>query len=334
MSKLSDYVGAIVGGVDLSSPTISTVTIVNSSGDNAIILGATELLAGVMTAEQVEKLNGIADNANNYIHPNFSSRSQNINTGNLSGASVISQLNVQLTSNTQGHVTSASTSVGTRILTLANLGYTGDTNANEYIHPSFTSRNVSEDTGNLTGATVVSRVQNSLTVNNEGHVSNAQTSLATRQLTAADIGAVPENEVPTIASGAYTPAFTGGTTNGVASGTVVWVTVGNLVIVTGRITWTTPPTGSGQMRITGLPYTADFGVGFGFSGNNVENQANAANGMHITLAAGSNQLYIWGYNENGVSTGTSGNDFNSNGYINISFSYYSSQVPAARGLSL
>jgi hypothetical protein len=328
MSKLSDYVGAIIGGVDLSaSPTNATVTIVNSAGDNAIILGATISLAGVMTAAQVQKLNDIADEANKYVHPLFSARTQNINTGNLGGATVISELNVQLTSNTEGHVTSASTSVGTRTLTLANLGYTGDSNANDYNHPSFTPRNVSEDTGNLSGATVVSRVNTVITVNGEGHTSNASQVLATRELTPADIGAAAEDDIPPIAANSYVPALTGGTSNGVTSGLIGWVTLGNQVFVSGRLTWTTPPSGSGQMRITGLPFTADFNTGFGFSGNNVENQANAANGMHITLGAGSNQLYSWGYNENGVSSGTDGNDFNSNGYINVNFSYYSSQVP-------
>ncbi len=63
------------------------------------------------------KLDGIAASANNYSHPGYTARS--INT---SGAAVLDILTVD----TSGHVTAAST----RNLTLADLGYTGATNAN------------------------------------------------------------------------------------------------------------------------------------------------------------------------------------------------------------
>lgn len=63
------------------------------------------------------KLDGIAASANNYSHPGYTARS--IDT---SGAAVLDILTVD----TSGHVTAAST----RNLTLADLGYTGATNAN------------------------------------------------------------------------------------------------------------------------------------------------------------------------------------------------------------
>lgn len=336
MTALSDFVSG-VAGVDLASvPTINDVTITNTGGTNAVILSATDLRAGVMTTTQVEKLNNIEEDANNYIHPTYPGDDFNIDTGVLTGAQVISRIDINLTTDTQGHVTDANASETVRTLTLANLGYTGDPDANKYIHPGYPGDDFDVDTTLLSGAWVPSRININMSSDGEGHVTDANGFISSRQLTADDLNAYDKDEIDTIlqdysqiksGAGVYTPGLTGGTTNGTVSGTIVWVSIGNLVLVTGRVTWTTPPTGTGQIRITGLPYTSDYNTGFGFSGNNVENQANAANGMHITLAAGSDQLYIWGYNENGVSSPTDGNDFNSNGYINVNFSYYSSQVP-------
>lgn len=60
---------------------------------------------------------------NNYTHPTYTTRSIA-----ATGASVLSTF----TSDATGHVTG----ITTRTLTLANLGYTGATNANNYIHPT------------------------------------------------------------------------------------------------------------------------------------------------------------------------------------------------------
>jgi hypothetical protein len=327
MTKLTDYLGAIISGVDLGSvPTVTQVTITNTGGTDAIILDATSSRAGVMTKAQVDKLNGIDSNANNYVHPSFTSRNADIDTGPMTGPTVISDLDLNIVTNSQGHVTSASFAMSKRDLSLSDLGFTGDPNANFYVHPSYTPRGGSTDTGLLSGAQVISRILTANQSDGQGHVTSLTFASEIRTLTPQDIGAAPAADIPDINSGTFTPSFAGGTSNGVTNGICVYTTIGNLVIVTGRINWTTPPTGSGQMRITGLPFTADYDTGFGFSGNNVENQANAANGMHITMSAGANELRIWGYNENGVSSPTTGNDFNSGGYININFSYYSSQV--------
>ena len=76
------------------------------------------------------KLDGIATNANNYTHPSHPGDDINIDTGALSGATVISDLDFNVTTDTLGHVTDANATVSTRNITLANLGYTGATNAN------------------------------------------------------------------------------------------------------------------------------------------------------------------------------------------------------------
>jgi hypothetical protein len=68
-----------------------------------------------------------------YTHPSYTNgnvESIDINTGTLTGATVISGLLVDIVTDTLGHVTSVNSGISTRSLTLANLGYTGATNAN------------------------------------------------------------------------------------------------------------------------------------------------------------------------------------------------------------
>jgi hypothetical protein len=106
-----------------------------------------------------------------YDHPNYTPLNPDLNTD---GATVLASLSVDA----EGHVDGATT----RLMTLADLGYTGDTNANHYIHP-----NEGVDLGGaLSGATIISDVN----VNAKGHV----TGFATRELTPADIGAAVIND--------------------------------------------------------------------------------------------------------------------------------------------
>ena len=71
-----------------------------------------------------------ATNANNYTHPTYAGDDIDLDTGALTGATVISDLDFNITTDTNGHVTDANAAYATRTLTLANLGFTGDTNAN------------------------------------------------------------------------------------------------------------------------------------------------------------------------------------------------------------
>jgi len=105
-----------------------------------------------------------------YNHPTYSELNPT-----LTGASVLASFSVD----TEGHVNTADT----RLLTLGDLGYTGATDANKYVHPSFSGNDLGAA---LTGATVISDVN----VNGEGHVS----AFVTRSLTAADIGAAVIND--------------------------------------------------------------------------------------------------------------------------------------------
>jgi hypothetical protein len=106
-----------------------------------------------------------------YSHPGATNPSYN---ETLSGATVLASFQTDA----EGHVDVLTT----RTMTLSDLGYTGATDANNYVHP-----NDGVDLGAaLTGANVISDVN----VNAAGHV----TGFATRALTAADIGAAIVND--------------------------------------------------------------------------------------------------------------------------------------------
>ena len=101
--------------------------------DDAHIVGnitVTGTVDGRDIASDGSKLDGIASNANNYSHPTFNGDDISVDTGALTGATVISDLDFNITTNTDGHVTDANGTVSTRDLTLSDLGYTGATNAN------------------------------------------------------------------------------------------------------------------------------------------------------------------------------------------------------------
>ena len=98
---------------------------------------------------------------------------------NTSGATVVDQLNM-----TDGVIQSHST----RIMTLADLGYTGAANANNYVHPSYDGDDLSIDTGVMGGATVISDLNFAVTTDTQGHVSYTGGFANTRTMTLADLG--------------------------------------------------------------------------------------------------------------------------------------------------
>ena len=106
---------------------------------------------------------------------------------NTSGATIIDNIFM-----TDGVVTSH----GTRNLTLANLGYTGATNANyyTYTHPNFNGDDINLDTGALSGATVISDLNFNITTDTNGHVVDANGTYSTRNLNYNDVGALADHE--------------------------------------------------------------------------------------------------------------------------------------------
>lgn len=62
-----------------------------------------------------------------------------------------------------------------------------------YTHPSHPGDDISIDTGPLSGATVISDLDFNVTTDTLGHVTDANATISTRSLTAADIGAAPSS---------------------------------------------------------------------------------------------------------------------------------------------
>ena len=58
-----------------------------------------------------------------YEHPTYAGDDIDLDTGPLTGATVISDLDFNITTDTLGHVTDANATYSTRALTLADLGY-------------------------------------------------------------------------------------------------------------------------------------------------------------------------------------------------------------------
>jgi len=154
---------AIDGVFSWENATSGTVTDVTATAPvastegtspNISMVAASDAVDGYMTGVYATKLDGIDESANDYSHPS--------GDGNL-------------------HVPVTSTNSEDKVLTAgATAGvFSWQTPATTYTHPSDGGGNI----GAQTGATVISQ----LTVNTAGHV----TGTATRELTPANIGALP-----------------------------------------------------------------------------------------------------------------------------------------------
>ena len=141
-------------------------------------------------------IGGVGDGAvDSYTHPTHDGDDISLDTGALAGATVISDLDFNVTTDTSGHVTDANAAVSTRDLTLANLGYTGATDANNYVLPTnLAGDDISVDTGALTGATVVSDIDINITTNTSGLVTDANGAISTRTLTLGNLGYTGETD--------------------------------------------------------------------------------------------------------------------------------------------
>lgn len=96
-------------------------------------------IVGAMVASNVEigvsvtynDVNGTLNfHASEYTHDVQDGDDIDIDTGALTGATIISDLDLNVTTDTNGHVTDANATIATRELTLADLGFTGDSDAN------------------------------------------------------------------------------------------------------------------------------------------------------------------------------------------------------------
>lgn len=110
-SRLTSYLTTV--NLALGTRNATNVLITNTGGDNVTLLGATSALAGVMTAADKAKLDGVAPGANNYVHPQNNPGNHPFATEKTSGVEVLSQLVV----NAEGHTVS----VKSRDLTTADI---------------------------------------------------------------------------------------------------------------------------------------------------------------------------------------------------------------------
>ncbi len=181
--QVEDFVGGMVTG-----NTETGITVTYQDDDGTLDFAVTSQTDNNFTNADHTKLDGIASSANNYSHPSYNGDDFSVDTGALSGATVVSDIDINVTTDGSGHVTDANGSVSTRTLTLADLGYTGATNANNYSHPSYNGDDFSIDTGHLSGATVIDDIDINVTTDGSGHVTDCNGTVATRNLTLANLG--------------------------------------------------------------------------------------------------------------------------------------------------
>ena len=142
MGNNISHTGDVTGTTSLTIADNSVTLAKMANMTTSSIIGRVSGSTGdpeILTPTQVRTLLNVADGANAYSHP-----SDGVDLGApLTGAAVISDVTV----NAAGHVTGFST----RNLALADLGYTGATNANNYSHPNHTGHVTSTGDG-ATGA--------------------------------------------------------------------------------------------------------------------------------------------------------------------------------------
>ena len=109
--KLGNYLTVV--NLALGARTATTMPITNSGGTGVTLPVATTTLAGLMSAADKVKLDGIATGANNYVHPTNNPGVHPFTTLITSGLQVLSQMIV----NAEGHVTT----IASRNLTAADI---------------------------------------------------------------------------------------------------------------------------------------------------------------------------------------------------------------------
>jgi hypothetical protein len=192
---------SILGGTNLSSnassnntitinhDTFSTTTSTHAQSPGSPGFGGNVTVLSGLTVSNGHVTNKESFQINFPSLPTYDGDDIDIDTGALSGATVISDLNFNITTNTLGHVTDANNAISTRELTLADLGYTGATDANNYVLPTdLAGDDIDIDTTALTGANVISDLDVNITTDTSGRVTDANGSVSTRVLTLADLG--------------------------------------------------------------------------------------------------------------------------------------------------
>jgi hypothetical protein len=115
--SLPEATATVRGGIELFSNTDQSVAANSVSSTSGRTYGIQLNSAGQAVVNVPW-----SDNNTVYTHPTHAGDDIDIDTGALTGATVISDLDFNITTNTSGHVTDANGTVATRTLTAANLG--------------------------------------------------------------------------------------------------------------------------------------------------------------------------------------------------------------------
>jgi hypothetical protein len=201
-----------------------------------------------------------------------------------------------------------------------------------YTHPSYAGDDINLDTGPLTGATVISDLDFNVTTDTQGHVTDANATYSTRNLTYSDVGAAPSShshsyisEGGTSFSGTYPVAVRVSANNFYSDADVTFNGTTNVLNTTGGFTvggtntvfhdgyhpnadkWTTARTLSLTGDVTGS-------VSWDGSGN----ASLAANCVYADAAGTASNIDGITFRNGNSSNGTSPNNIQENGhsYIN------------------
>ena len=198
---------------------------------------ATQSTNGLMSAADKTKLDGIAENANNYTHPSYTARASGLykvtvdGTGHVSAATAVAKSDITALGIPESDTTySAATTSAEGLMSAADKtkldGVTAG--ANKYTHPSYTAR--------------ASRLYK-VTVDSTGHVS-AATAVTKSDITALGIPIGEDHEITfsNIAKGITIP-------NGIGKDKCYCYTVGKLGFLS--ITFTTGDSTSGTAIAAG-----------------------------------------------------------------------------------
>ena len=127
------------GSVDSSTYSTTDTQLTTEEVQDIIgfmVQGNTEQSISVTYSDGDGKLNFDAGAAT-YTHPGETAFTAAVDTGALTGAVVVSDIDMNITTNAFGHVEDAAMAVATRTLTLADLGFTGDLDAtNDQVLPT------------------------------------------------------------------------------------------------------------------------------------------------------------------------------------------------------
>jgi len=140
-TTISTFGASLVDDVDAASAR-TTLGLAIGTNVNGIIGTDTDLdTSGAEVVDQINVTDGViqtmskrtltlgdlgytgATDANNYTHPTHPGDDFSVDSGALTGATVISDIDINVTTDTLGHVTDANGTVATRTLTLNDLGY-------------------------------------------------------------------------------------------------------------------------------------------------------------------------------------------------------------------